>query len=109
MKQAGRLWSHLLHEKLSDAGFKQSLTDSCLYYDQDTKGITVLGVYVDDILITRTSFSRNESTFDSISSLLSIISDPSASSWECELGTAKKTDTLCIKTVHMRIDNENGS
>ena len=69
LKQAGRLWSHLLHEKLSDAGFKQSLTDSCLYYDQDKKGITVLGVYVDDILITGTSFSRIESTFDSLSSL----------------------------------------
>ncbi|CCI47281.1 unnamed protein product [Albugo candida] len=45
LKQAGRLWSHLLHEKLSDAGFKQSLTDSCLYYDQDTIGITVLGSF----------------------------------------------------------------
>ena len=28
LKQAGRLWSRLLHERLNVAGFKQSLTDS---------------------------------------------------------------------------------
>ena len=55
--------------KASDAAFKQSLADSCLYYDQGIKEITVLRVYLDDILITGTSFSSIESTFDSLSSL----------------------------------------
>ena len=32
LKQAGRLWSKLLHQKLADIGFKQSLTDMCVYF-----------------------------------------------------------------------------
>uniref|UniRef100_A0AAV1VHP2 Reverse transcriptase Ty1/copia-type domain-containing protein n=1 Tax=Peronospora matthiolae TaxID=2874970 RepID=A0AAV1VHP2_9STRA len=33
LKQAGRLWSKLLHQKLVDIGFKQSLTDMCVYFN----------------------------------------------------------------------------
>ena len=58
-----------MHDKLNEAGFTQSLIDSCLYYDQDSSGITVLGVYVDYTLVTGTSVSRIESTFESLSSL----------------------------------------
>lgn len=43
--------------------------DACSYYDQDTNGITVLGVHVDDILITWTRLSIIESTLKSLSSL----------------------------------------
>ena len=63
LNQAGGLWIQLLHDKLSDAVFTQTLTDSCLYYDQDSSGITVLEVYVDDILVTGTSVARIELTF----------------------------------------------
>lgn len=55
LKQTGPLLSHLFHEKLSGAGFKQSLGASCLcrrYTDNGDK------------------FSRIESTFVSLMSLL---------------------------------------
>ncbi|OWZ11907.1 hypothetical protein PHMEG_00015005, partial [Phytophthora megakarya] len=35
LKQAGRLWSKILQQKPHDAGFRQSLTDMCVYYRWD--------------------------------------------------------------------------
>ena len=32
LKKAGRLWSQLLHEKLSEAGFERCITDMCFPY-----------------------------------------------------------------------------
>nr|CCA16772.1 hypothetical protein SS1G_13224 [Albugo laibachii Nc14] len=51
LKQAGRLWVQLLHSELLRVGFVQCVTDSCLYYKGDHDGKTVVGVYVDDLLI----------------------------------------------------------
>lgn len=31
LKQAGRLWSQLLHSKLNDAGFNQRIRNMCVY------------------------------------------------------------------------------
>ncbi|OWZ15971.1 putative mitochondrial protein, partial [Phytophthora megakarya] len=54
LKQAGRLWSKLLQQKLLDAGFGQSLTDMCVYYRRQRGVLVVVGVYVDDLLVTGT-------------------------------------------------------
>ncbi|POM60031.1 mitochondrial protein, partial [Phytophthora palmivora] len=56
LKQAGRLWNRLLHETLTnDAGMIQSATDACVYYNITSRGTTLVGVYVDDLLATATS------------------------------------------------------
>ncbi|POM59010.1 Hypothetical protein PHPALM_36259 [Phytophthora palmivora] len=56
LKQAGRLWNRLQHETLTnDAGMAQSTTDACVYYKVTSRGTTLVGVYVDDLLATATS------------------------------------------------------
>lgn len=37
LKQAGRLWSQLLHVRLNDAGYVRCVSDMCLYYKNDGK------------------------------------------------------------------------
>ena len=55
LKQAGRLWSKLLHSKLIELNFKQCTTDMCLYMKKVDDDITFVGVHVDDLLATGTS------------------------------------------------------
>jgi hypothetical protein len=52
LKQAGRLWSQLLHVKLVELGFTRCITDMCLYYKRDGNDMAIVGVYVDDLLVT---------------------------------------------------------
>lgn len=49
-KQAGHLFNQDIHQKILQAGLKQSSTDPCIYYS--AKNIVCL--YVDDIIITGT-------------------------------------------------------
>uniref|UniRef100_A0AAV1UKL9 Reverse transcriptase Ty1/copia-type domain-containing protein n=1 Tax=Peronospora matthiolae TaxID=2874970 RepID=A0AAV1UKL9_9STRA len=69
LKQAGRLWIQLLHSKLSTAGFTQCESDMCFYWKRDGNDLVVVGVYVDDLLATRTSAAAVERFFASLSSL----------------------------------------
>nr|CCA27058.1 putative polyprotein [Albugo laibachii Nc14] len=69
LKQAGRLWSKLLHEYLSEAGFEQCITDMCLYYKVIDENIIVVGVYVDDLLVTSTRADLIQDFFCNLSSL----------------------------------------
>jgi hypothetical protein len=55
LKQSGRLWNQLLDKTLLEAGYQRSLTDSCVYFKRDGENIVLIGVYVDDLLITATS------------------------------------------------------
>ena len=55
LKQAGRLRRKLLHSRLCEAGFTQCPMDMCLYFKKDKTELTVVGVYVDDLLVTGTS------------------------------------------------------
>jgi hypothetical protein len=52
LKQTGRLWSQLLHAKLMELGFTRCITNMCLYYKRDGDDMTIVGVYVDDLLAT---------------------------------------------------------
>ncbi|GMF17717.1 unnamed protein product [Phytophthora fragariaefolia] len=52
LKQAGRLWSQLLHAKLVELGFTRYITDMCLYNKPDCNNMTIVGVYVNDRLVT---------------------------------------------------------
>ncbi|KAE9302954.1 hypothetical protein PF001_g13774 [Phytophthora fragariae] len=63
LKQAGRLWNQLLHKKLIDIGFEQSLTDMCVYFRWRNGVLLVVGVYVDDLLVTGTEQSAVDAFF----------------------------------------------
>lgn len=54
LKQDGRLWSKLLSSKLFDLGFKHCTRDMCLYIEETDGNVTVVGVYVDNLLVTET-------------------------------------------------------
>jgi hypothetical protein len=58
LKQAGRLWNQFLHEKLQGAGYRQTKTDICVYVKRDDDEVTIVGVYVDDLLVTGSSTKR---------------------------------------------------
>ncbi|KAE8889350.1 hypothetical protein PF007_g14784 [Phytophthora fragariae] len=69
LKQAGRLWNRLLHKILVKLGFCQCYTDSCLYYKRDAGGVTLVGVYVDDLVVTGTSNVRVDAFFEDMAVL----------------------------------------
>nr|CCA27717.1 conserved hypothetical protein [Albugo laibachii Nc14]CCA27745.1 conserved hypothetical protein [Albugo laibachii Nc14] len=52
IKQAGRLWSQLLHKKLEEIGFTQCTADMCWYHKHQGTEMIIAGVYVDDLLVT---------------------------------------------------------
>ena len=51
LKQAVRLWSQLLHAKLEETGFTRCGAGMCLYFLRQNGHVTVVGVYVDDLLV----------------------------------------------------------
>uniref|UniRef100_A0AAV1T532 Integrase catalytic domain-containing protein n=1 Tax=Peronospora matthiolae TaxID=2874970 RepID=A0AAV1T532_9STRA len=69
LKQAGRLWSKLLDTKLVEAGFSRCVSDACLYIRHDGGELTIVGVYVDDLLVTATSQDKVEEFFKAMSVL----------------------------------------
>lgn len=62
------------------------------FFDQNTSGSSVLVVYVDDMLVWETKFSRIESTFNGLSSLSVKNLVPASKSLAWELATAKKLE-----------------
>ncbi|CAI5705566.1 unnamed protein product [Peronospora effusa] len=63
LKQAGRLWHQLLRKTLLKLNFVQCITDTCIFYKVDSGGTTVIGTYVDDLLVTATSTGRVDAFF----------------------------------------------
>ncbi|XP_056697421.1 uncharacterized mitochondrial protein AtMg00810-like [Spinacia oleracea] len=52
LKQASRQWVARLHQELKSQGFHQSKNDYSLFIKNTSSDITVVAVYVDDIIIT---------------------------------------------------------
>ena len=52
LKQAGRAWQHSLFDLLQQEGFQQLKTEPCLWTKHAGKDLTIVAVYVDDIIIT---------------------------------------------------------
>lgn len=69
LKQAGHLWAKLLHDTLVGIGYEQCVTDACLYFLRDDDGITLVGAYVDDLLVTASKPARVDAFFAAMSSL----------------------------------------
>nr|CCA16570.1 PREDICTED: copia proteinlike putative [Albugo laibachii Nc14] len=69
LKQAGRLLSQLLHAKLVDEGFTRCVTDICLYFKHQDIVTTIVGVYVDGLLVTAAKMILVREFFDEMRSL----------------------------------------
>lgn len=52
LKQASRQWNHKFSHVMNLAGFRQSQFDHSLFINNGVRGITLLIVYVDDMIIT---------------------------------------------------------
>ena len=52
LKQAGRAWQHSLFDIIKSQSYQQSIKEPCIWYKTENKKLTILGIYVDDILIT---------------------------------------------------------
>nr|CCA20945.1 PREDICTED: similar to pol polyprotein putative [Albugo laibachii Nc14] len=63
LKHAGRLWHQLLCDTLLKIDFVQCIHDPCAFYKADEHGMTIVGVYVDDLLITGTTVERIDQFF----------------------------------------------
>jgi hypothetical protein len=60
LKQAARLWHQMLDEKLHALKYNQSSVDMCLYCRTTKTTVILVGIYVDDLLVT----SNNEKLID---------------------------------------------
>lgn len=52
LRQAGLVWSKSLHSKLVEAESTRCMTNMCLYYKREGAKMTIVGVYVDNLLVT---------------------------------------------------------
>ena len=54
LRQSGRAWNDKLNDTLLELGFKRLISDPCVYTktNKENKIVCILGVYVDDILLT---------------------------------------------------------
>ena len=68
LKQSGRNWHKLLHEYLCELDFLQSTADPCLYFKRNGSEITILLVWVDDIIVAASSNSLMSDIKEKLSS-----------------------------------------
>ena len=52
LKQSGRNWHNMLHSYLKDINFVQSSADPCVFIQSEENNVTILVVWVDDLIIT---------------------------------------------------------
>lgn len=60
LKQSPRAWFGRLSYSMKEYGFKQALADHTLFYKRDGDDITLLIVYVDDMIVTGSNISEIE-------------------------------------------------
>jgi len=60
LKQASRVWNLQIHNELCALGLKQSNYDECLNYVKNNSGLTLLSLYVDDMLVLCTQDRERE-------------------------------------------------
>ena len=60
LKQSARLWNTTLNEYLVSVGFRRSKADLCLYTKRDPRGLTIIIVFVDDIIVMASSIDLVE-------------------------------------------------
>ena len=72
LKQAPRAWFHKLASVLANLGFKSSQSDSSLFIRGDSHSITLVLIYVDDIIVTGSKASLVTSLIASLASQFSL-------------------------------------
>ena len=61
MKQSPRCWNTAFREHMESIHFKQSTADPCVFIQTKERGVTIVAVYVDDlIIITKTAEQMEE-------------------------------------------------
>jgi len=60
LKQGGRLWNNKLNDYLLSIGFSRSKADSCMYTRHEGDDITVLSIYVDDVIYFSTAAANRD-------------------------------------------------
>jgi hypothetical protein len=68
LKQSGRNWNNLLHDYLVEDGFEQSSVDHCLYIKLTERGMVVMLVWVDDLVIGASNDSLLSDTKEALKS-----------------------------------------
>ncbi|KAJ9561724.1 hypothetical protein OSB04_006884 [Centaurea solstitialis] len=58
LRQAPRAWNIRLDKALKDLGFQRCPQEQAVYKKQQSKDLLLIGVYVDDLIVTRTSESQ---------------------------------------------------
>ena len=72
LKQAGRIWNSLIDEKLRAVGFVALYEDACVYTRRRGKEVTLLLLYVDDIICSASDKSILEELVLYLRSLFSL-------------------------------------
>ena len=57
LKQSGRNWYSMLHSYLLEQNFSQSLADTCVYTRHDKSEMSIVIIWVDDIIVASNSMS----------------------------------------------------
>jgi len=72
LKQASRQWFQKLSKTLVDLGYQQSKCDYSLFINKSSRHITVVAIYVDDILVTGSDSSKIQHVKTRLDSLFGI-------------------------------------
>lgn len=72
LKQASRAWFHKLASALADLGYTASLSDPSLFINATTSSISIVLVYVDDIIVTGSEPTVLTSLISSLSTRFSL-------------------------------------
>jgi hypothetical protein len=77
LKQAGELWNRLINQKFCDLGFTRLAHDKCVYIKRNiiTSAVTIIVVYVDDILFTGNDQVEIQGVLDYLSDQFTKITD----------------------------------
>ncbi|KAH9086225.1 hypothetical protein LEN26_020320 [Aphanomyces euteiches] len=90
LKQSGMLWHELIDNTLLELNLIRSQLDPCIYFKRSTEGLTLMGLYVDDILI----FSQDDAF------LKEIIDRLNAKHQVKDLGPAKRVLGMNVTHEH---------
>ena len=69
LKQSGKEWNDLLHSALRKLGFNNCESEACLYVKKGHNGMTLVGIYVDDLIVVSTSQELTDDVFNGLKSL----------------------------------------
>lgn len=72
LKQAGRMWNKKLNAQLTTLGFNRTNADPCVYYNNQDGKITILTVWVDDIILCGDSESRIDTTVSALKKIFEV-------------------------------------